>query len=245
MRLRKEQVVRYRKYLYNISHLTAKKLLNILRIEWKFWTNDPVVDGLYPYTLFVDLSNACNLKCPLCPTGLGNLLPRDNRMSLENYKRVVEPLKDYLYQVFLFNNTEPFLNREVYDIIEFNRASNIGSVVSSNLSLKIDARRLVASGLEYLIVSGDGVTQDVYGQYRVNGKVQLVIDNVRRIIEEKRKARSGRPFVEWQCLVTKKNEGQMGTIEKVAYELGVDAVRFADTNLYAIRGDVEKTEREW
>ena len=37
----------------------------------------------------------------------------------------------------------------------------------------------------------------------------------------------------------------MGTIEKVAYELGVDAVRFADTNLYAIQGDVEKTEREW
>src|SRR5207247_9307123 len=103
MRIRKEQVVRYRKYLYNIRHLTARKLLNILRVEWKFWTNDPVVDGLYPYTLFVDLSNACNLKSPLCLTGHANPLPWYNRTSLENYKRVVERLKDYVYQVFLFH----------------------------------------------------------------------------------------------------------------------------------------------
>lgn len=247
MHTRKDPLLRYRKYLQNAEHLTLKKLSNILYSEWKFRTNSPAIDGLHPYVLFVDLSNACNLKCPLCPTGQGSLISRDNLMALENYKKVVEPLKNYLYLVFLFNNTEPFLNRDVYEIIKFNRLSNIGSVISSNLSLKIDSKSLVDSGLEYLIVSGDGVTQEIYEQYRVNGKVQLVIDNVKKIVEEKKRMKSKRPFIEWQCLVNRKNEIELQEIETQAYHLGVDRVTFVETYFYAIQGKPGQTaaEREW
>jgi radical SAM protein with 4Fe4S-binding SPASM domain len=240
----KNHVLRYRKYLRNARHLTTRKLANILRTEWRYRANNPAMHGLCPYILFVDLSNSCNLKCPLCPTGRGHLIPRDNRMTLENYKKLIEPLCDYLYQVFLFNNTEPFLNKDVYEIIRLNTSSNIGSVVSSNLSLKIDSAQLVDSGLDYLIVSGDGVTQDVYEKYRVHGKVQLVIDNIRQLVQARERAKAKLPFIEWQCLVNRHNETHLREIKAFALSLGVDSVRFTDTNFYAVQGDPEQIELE-
>lgn len=249
MNFRKQQLDRYRKYYVtsNLRHLTVRKILNMLRVEWKLGTNNPVLEELYPYTLFVDLSSACNLKCPVCLTGQGEMIPRENRMSVDNYKSIVEPLKDYLYLVFLYNWAEPFLNKDAYEIIEFNHLSNMGSVISSNLSLKIDADSMVDSGLEYLIVSVDGLTQDVYEEYRINGKVELVIANIEKIVQAKRKKKSRSPFIEWQTLVTRKNEHQLKEIEAFAYELGVDAVRFEHMNFYAVtnQSEVENVEKEW
>jgi len=246
MRLRKEQLFRYRKYLtLSLPHITVKKILNMAKVEWKLKTNNPDVKGLYPYILFVDLYNTCNLRCPLCIMGRREVQPREPLMNSGNYKRIIEPLKDYLFQVFLYNNSEPFLNKDIYDIIACNRHLNIGSVVSSNLSLKVNSGRIVESGLEYLIVSADGLRQDVYEKYRVNGRIDLVIENIKKIIEARKKAHSKTPFIEWQCLVTSKNENQLDTIRNFAYKIGVDTVRFANINFYSNQDEIKKMEEEW
>jgi len=246
MLFRKEQLFRYKKYLtLNVSHFTLKKIINMIRVEWRLKTCNHDMKGLNPYILFVDMFNTCNLKCPLCVMGRRKVIHRDALMDIEHYKRVVMPLKDYLIQVFLYNNSEPFLNNDIYDIIALNRKWNIGSVVSSNLSLKVDSRRLVESGLEYLILSADGLTQDVYSQYRINGNLEMVINNIKSIVDMKRSIRSKTPFIEWQSLVTSKNEHQLEEIKDYAYSLGVDTVRFANINFYSNQDELFKTQQEW
>jgi MoaA/NifB/PqqE/SkfB family radical SAM enzyme len=243
---RKEQLFRYRKYLeVNLPHLTLAKLANAAKVEWRLRTRRADMRGAYPYNLIVDLSNTCNLRCPLCFAGQRRLVPRKNLMSLKSYKRVIEPLRDYLLQVFLYNNSEPLLNRDVYDIISHNRSSNIGSVVSTNLSLPVDAERLVSSGLEYLIVSIDGSTQETYERYRVGGDLDLVLANLKDVLEARSRARSRLPFIEWQTLVTSKNEAELNDLKRFAYDLGVDVVRFANLNFYAVEGDTAEIEAEW
>ncbi len=246
MKYRKEQLYRYKKYIgIHARHISLKRLFNLLRIEWRLKTNNPDLQGLYPYVLFVDITNSCNLRCPLCTMGQRNMIPRKSRMDLEQYNRIIEPLKDYLFQVFLYNWSEPLLSKHIYDIIKLNRSYNIGSVVSSNLSLPVDAERLVASGLEYFIVSADGLSQEVYETYRMGGDIRLVIENLSNIIQAREKAKSKYPLIEWQCLVTSKNESELEAIENFAYELGVDAMRFANLNLYSAEEDLEALEKEW
>jgi MoaA/NifB/PqqE/SkfB family radical SAM enzyme len=243
---RAEQLYRYRKYLeINLSHLTPTKLANMARVEWRLFRGNPDMRGLSPYNLVVDPSNRCNLRCPLCFAGQRRLVPRQGLMTLENYVRIVEPVKERLLQVFLYNNSEPLLNPEICDIIRWNRANNIGSVLSSNLSLKIQADEIVDSGLEYLVLSVDGATQEVYEQYRVGGRLDLVLENLGRIIEARSRKRARHPFIEWQVLVTSRNEEQLDDIKRLAARMGVDVVRPANLNFYAVDGDRGDTEEAW
>lgn len=242
---RKEQLFRYRRYIaIHLRHATLRKLLNLARVEWRLHTNNPDMKGLAPYLLFVDVSSGCNLRCPLCTMGQRNLIKRKNAMDLPHYRQLVEPIRDYLFEVFLYNWSEPFLNKHIFEIIRWNKVQNIASVISSNLSLPVDADKIVDSGLEYLIVSADGITQDVYERYRVGGKLDLVVENVRKIVEAKQRAGSKYPYIEWQSLITKKNEEQAAQIPPFAYGLGVDAVRLANLNFYSTE-QTPDVEEEW
>jgi len=245
MRLRKEQMARYKRYLMSyFRHITLRKVCNLLKVEYKLARNNPDLRNLFPYVLFVEISNVCNLRCPVCQMGQKRIVPRKNLMSIDNYMSLITPLKDYLFQVFLYDWGEPFFNRDIYEIIEFNTSQNIGTVVSSNLNMSIDAKRLVQSGLDHLIISGDGITQEVYEKYRVGGKIDRVLDNLKKLVKAKQEAHSTFPYIEWQCLVHKWNESQLEKIENTVMSLGADEVRFCQMNFFAAE-DPQKVEEEW
>lgn len=243
--MRKEQLQRYKRYLLQyFRHITLKKLINLLRIELKLKQNNPNLNTLYPYFLIVEVSNGCNLKCPLCQMGKRQHIPRQNLMTKEKYHEFITPLKDYLFQTLLYDWGEPFLNKDIYDIIEINRKLNIGTVISSNLNLPIDAERLVKSGLEHLTISADGHTQEVYSKYRVGGELNNVLTNLRNIVAEKKKQNSKFPYIEWQCLVTRQTENHLDDIKELALKEGADTVRFANLNFYSSQNDITDMD-EW
>lgn len=243
--MRKEQIQRYSQYLFTyFRHITFRKVLNFSKIELKLIQNRPHLKSFYPYFLFIEISNKCNLSCPLCQTGQGQTIPRENKMNIENYKQFITPLKEYLFQVFLYDWGEPFLNKDIYDMISFNTQKDIATVVSTNFNIPVDPERLLASGLEHLIISGDGVTQDTYSKYRKGGDIEKVFQNLESLISTKKKRKVKFPFIEWQCLVTKFNESQLETIKRVALEKGVNCVRFANLNFYSTNGS-KALQQEW
>jgi len=243
--VRIDQFDRYVQYLFRfIKHSTVTKVANLIKIESRLLRNNPNIEGCFPHFLYVEISNKCNLFCPLCQMGLRQTVPRPNTMNLDNYSKIIEPLKDYLFQVFLYDWGEPFLNNSIYDIISYNTRNNIGSMVSSNLNIPIDAERLIESGLEYLIISGDGVTQDVYSTYRKGGDIEKVFANLNSLIEVKRKKNTRYPIIEWQCLVMKHNERHLRDIKRTVLQKGVDRVRFANVNFYST-GDSTSLEQKW
>lgn len=243
--MRRDQLQRYSKYIFiYLRHLTLKRAINLIKVELKLLTNNPLIKGLYPHTLNVEISNRCNLSCPLCQMGQGHTIDRTNQMNLNNYIKLISPLKEYIFQVLLYDWGEPFLNRDIYDIIHYNTENNIGSVVSTNCNIPIDAYRLIDSGLEYLIISGDGVTQDVYGKYRKGGDIEKVFTNLQSLVKAKKERGVRFPFIEWQCLVTKYNESQLGNIRKTVLEKGVDYIRFANINFFSVDSSSD-IQKEW
>ncbi|TAF49003.1 MAG: radical SAM protein, partial [Sphingobacteriia bacterium] len=99
------------------------------------------------------------------------------------------------------------------------------------------AKQTVESGLDRLIISIDGTTQDVYEQYRVGGKLDKVLAGARNIVKWKKALKSSTPFVFFQFLVVKPNEHQMEDIKKMAKEIGVDQVRFKTAQVYNYEED--------
>jgi radical SAM protein with 4Fe4S-binding SPASM domain len=102
------------------------------------------------------------------------------------------------------------------------------------------AKKTVESGLDRLIISLDGTTQEVYQQYRREGNIEKVIEGARNIVKWKKELKSKTPFVFFQFLVVRPNEHQIEDVKRLAKEVGVDEVRFKTAQIYDYENDPNK-----
>jgi radical SAM protein with 4Fe4S-binding SPASM domain len=124
-------------------------------------------------------------------------------------------------------------------MVKYASQKNIYTATSTNAHYLNDknARLTVESGLDRLIISIDGTTQNVYEQYRVGGKLEKVLEGARNIVKWKKELKSRTPFIFFQFLVVKPNEHQIEDIKKLAIETGVDEVRFKTAQVYDYEND--------
>ena len=245
-----EKMPQYRRHMKHLksllAHSTWRKLCNLLRVETEWFLRRQVVKG-YPYILFVDPTNVCNLRCPLCPTGTGDLGRRAGMLKYECFTQIIDRFAPYAYEVNLYNWGEPLLNKDIFKMIEYAREKNLMPSMSSNLNTvrQTDIENLANSSLEYLTVSLDGMTQETYEHYRRQGNLQLVIDNLRTLLDLRRRLRRKTPFIEWQFIVMKHNRHQIEEARRVAKEMGVDLLRFIPVGLPFDAKNRETLQREW
>jgi radical SAM protein with 4Fe4S-binding SPASM domain len=154
-------------------------------------------------------------------------------MSLECFQRTVDQFADHAYEVYLHNWGEPLLNSAIFSMIDYAAKKNLGTNMSSNLNTvrESDVENLVASRLEYLVVSLDGITEEVYQHYRRRGRFQDVFENLRRLIDLRNRRGKKTPFVEWQFIVMKHNKHQVDSARAMAKAIGVDYLRFIPVGL--------------
>ena len=205
-----------------------RKLFNLIRVEAQLKVGRTQVWG-YPYEWEVDTTNICQLKCPLCHTGLGTVHRDKGVMHFDIYKKTIDEIKDYCLWLSLYSWGEPFLNKEIDKFIAYAHQANIATIVSSNLNKPLTpdmAERLIRSGLDVLIISLDGITQEVYQVYRVAGHLNRVLENIKLLVQKRDELGSRTPFLEWQFIVMRQNEHQVPQARELAAEMGVDAITF-------------------
>ena len=220
-----------------IKYLSFRKirlsLLLLISYYISYFLKKNIRWGRY-VALSVEPSNRCNLSCPECPTGTQSLSRGKGELSLKDLKKILESKsKDLLYLNFYFQG-EPFLNRKLTDMVRMASDEGIYTSVSTNAQQidRIEAKKIVESGLNRIIISIDGTTQDVYEKYRVGGRLDSVIQAAKNIILEKKNSRSLFPKVVFQFLVFKHNEHQIADIKQLAKQIGVDKVEIKTAQIY-------------
>jgi len=220
-------------YMLRGREVTTRRVCNALKCfgMMKFGRLEPAG---YPSILMVEPTNLCNLKCELCPTGQGTLRAPRGSMKLANFKKIIDECGPYLLNLTLWNWGEPFLNRRVYDMIEYAKKRRIFVRVSTNGHLLKDSKnieRVVRSGMDELIFSLDGASRETFMKYRKSGDFEAVMDNLKKLVETKRRMKSRTPFIEIQFIVMRHNEHEIGKIRKLARDMGVDALKLKTVNL--------------
>lgn len=210
------------------ARVTAKRLRNLYHNRWEHWRGATTLAS-YPLKLIVEPVNACNLHCPCCFTGDGQVGRTRTPMSLELYRGLIAELGDYLFEVEAFNWGEPLLSRHIYAMIEEASARGIATTVNTNFSLPFDAgkaERLVRTGLSTLRVSIDGACQRVYEQYRVGGRLDRVLANCALVGEAKRQLGSRTPHLVWEYHVFPHNTGDVALARTEAARLDMEFLAF-------------------
>lgn len=170
-----------------IQKLSLRRLINILKLLMSYflsrWSGRPYHWGK-PMSLSVEPTTACNLECPQCPSGLRSFSRPVGNLRFENFVNyTTSSLKDLSFMTFYFQG-EPFINGDLLRMIEFASKAGVYTMSSTNahfLTPQISAK-VVLSGLDRLVISIDGVTQEVYQQYRINGELDKVIQGIRNIL---------------------------------------------------------------
>jgi radical SAM protein with 4Fe4S-binding SPASM domain len=225
-----------------LSKLSSGRLLNGIKVLSSYylskWTGNPIQWGL-PVSLAIEPTTSCNLRCPECPSGLRAFTRPTGMLQKDFFSETIDQLSnELLYLVFYFQG-EPYLNPDFLQMVKFAAKKKIYTATSTNAHYLSDemARKTVESGLDRLIISIDGTTQEVYQQYRVGGKLDKVLEGARNIVKWKKELKSKKPFTFFQFLVVRPNEHQTVAIKRLAKEIGVDGVRFKTAQVYDFEND--------
>lgn len=206
--------------------------LSYLSYFYSLLTKNATIKGCPP-VLMIEPTNICNLRCPLCPSGTGSLKRKKGYLPFELYTKIIDEIYDRTMMLILWNQGEPFLHEGLLDMIRYASDRKLFTITSTNANIMPDAKEIVKSGLDTLIISLDGATQETYNKYRLNGDIEKVVANVKDLVEAKKKLGSSTPIIKWQVIVMKHNEHEINDIQKLARELGVDTVSLKSAQIYS------------
>lgn len=220
-----------------ISKLSLSKLINVLKVFFSYYwsrvTKKPTVWGL-PFSLSIEPTTACNLGCPECPSGLKSFTRPTGNLKIQNLDVYLNSIKSKLIYLNFYFQGEPYINPSFLEMVTWASKQKIYTSTSTNAHFlnEAAAKKTVESGLDRLIISIDGVTQQTYEQYRVNGHLSKVIEGTKNIIKWKKQLKSKTPYVVFQFLVVKPNEHEIDEVKKLAKSLGVNEVSLKTAQIY-------------
>lgn len=225
-----------------LSKLTAKRIWNSIKVYSSYqlskFSKKPIQWGL-PISISFEPTTSCNLRCPECPSGLRAFSRPTGMLQKDFFKETIDDIHQHLLYLIFYFQGEPYLNPDFLDMVKYASDKGIYTATSTNAHYLTDekARKTVESGLDRLIISIDGTTQDVYQQYRVGGKLDKVLEGARNIVKWKKALNSKTPFIFFQFLVVKPNEHQIQAVKDLGAEIGVDQVRFKTAQVYDYAND--------
>jgi radical SAM protein with 4Fe4S-binding SPASM domain len=228
---------RLRDTLNFISKATPRRVGNAISVLGGYYysrfTKKPYQAGM-PISISIEPTTSCNLRCPECPSGLRAFSRPTGMLTPETFGLVVEQLHKQLWYLILYFQGEPYLNPHFFDFVKTASAKKIYTSTSTNAHFLSDenARKTIESGLDRLIISIDGTTQEVYQGYRIGGKLEKVLSGTQNLVHWKKELKSATPHIIFQFLVVEPNRHQIADAEQLAKDMGVDEIRFKSAQVY-------------
>lgn len=220
-----------------LSKATPLRIWNAFQI-WASYhysriSKKPVHWGM-PVSISIEPTTACNLGCPECPSGLKQFTRETGNLKTDFFRNVIDQISRRLSYLTFYFQGEPFINPKFLEMVSYASEKGVYTATSTNAHFITPevAKKTVESGLDRLIISIDGTTQEVYESYRRQGSLDKVLEGTRNIIAAKKEAGSKTPHIIFQFLVVKPNEHQIDDVLKLGEEMGVDEVRFKTAQVY-------------
>lgn len=148
-----------------------------------------------PLRIWLEPTNKCNLRCPLCPQSTDQKAPR-GFMDPELYRSIVDQLKGFAYDLNLSHRGESLFHENIVEFINYAHTAGLktrihtnGTILGPDLS-----RELIASGLDFLSFSFDGFDKASYEASRVGAVYEQTLENIRTFLRLKKEAGSAVPF---------------------------------------------------
>lgn len=182
---------------------------------WRYremWAKAPKERIITPYPMHLDIevTNVCNLECPMCPRTLllkKNLYGDPYFIDLKVFKKIIDQVAGKgVYAINLNADGETLLHKNLVEMISYAKEKGILDIMFHTNATQLDAKmseNLIDAGLDKLIVSFDAPRKDIYEKIRVGANFEQVVKNVKRFIEIRNSKNKNLPLVRINMIMMK------------------------------------------
>lgn len=220
-----------------VSKLTPLRIWNGVKVWSSYHVSrvlkKPVHWGM-PVSISIEPTTSCNLRCPECPSGLRSFSRPTGMLGEDVFIRTIDELSKYTSYLILYFQGEPYLNKNFFEYVTYAKRKRMYTATSTNAHYLTDeiAKKTVESGLDRLIISIDGTTQETYKEYRIGGDLEKVLEGARNMVKWKKALKSATPHLIFQMVVFSTNEHQIDDLYALADEIGMDEVGIKTAQVY-------------
>lgn len=190
-----------------------------------------------PAIFALETSLACDLKCPECAIGGGMIDRKKGFLSFERFKIVADKIRPYAEFLYLHLWGEPMLNPAILDMTRYASAF-VPTNISTNGQTMTPAMAddLITSGVSEILVSIDGVSQEIYKRYRVGGDVRKALGAL-EMLAASNASHGGKVRLHPQFIVFRHNRHEMDAFARTCAGLGLAPsfkapyIRRSDSNI--------------
>lgn len=191
-----------------------------LRSTWSLLRRSPFVAG-QPVNITIEPTNTCNLRCPVCETGSGELGRPARHMLLAEFLTILDKVASHTNTLMFYYMGEPFLNRDAYQMIRAAKEEGIPWVTTCTNGDAVDPEQLLASGIDEVSFQIGGMSQETHQVYRINSDLKKVLHNLMETVRLKREQRL--PLrVACGMILMRHNEHEVALFRRTMAEIGVD-----------------------
>lgn len=151
--------------------------------------------GYSPPRLWLELTNACNLRCVMCPQSEGRL--KDfGYMSEGLFRKLIDEAAAWRPDVNLHHRGESLLHPQLPDFVKYAKQAGLYAKLHTNATLldETKARGLIGAGLDLLSFSFDGFNARDYEATRRGADFEKVLGNITDFLKIKRSLGSPKPY---------------------------------------------------
>ncbi len=140
-----------------------------------------------PNALWIEPTNACNLKCIMCPNSIIKN-PNPGFMDIEVYKEIIDQAKDFASYVVLCISGESLLHKDFVEMVRYAKSNGLEVYLSTNATVMTSeiSRNIIDAGLTWINFSFDGVLKDTYEKVRVKANFEKTLENIVNFLKIKK-----------------------------------------------------------
>ncbi|SHG27389.1 radical SAM protein [Streptoalloteichus hindustanus] len=176
-----------------------------------------------PQVLFLELTENCNLSCPMCRSA--GPFDRSKNMSEELFTRVARELFPTTAIVDLRGWGESTVLRRFPDLVERTAASGARIRIVTNLTVPNESLwRSLVRHRALIAVSFDAATATTFARLRRGSKLPVILDNLAVLVDEARRVGAGTGGIQLNVVVQPSAVPELPAIVGIAADLGLTRV---------------------
>ncbi|MBN1872311.1 MAG: radical SAM protein [Candidatus Omnitrophica bacterium] len=178
-----------------------------------------------PNTVVLEVTYICNCHCKMCPLYVNeenvkdHLDMKDEELPADKWKSIIDELSDFGVRNLIFTGGEPFMRKDLLDILDHAKSRGLYVSIITNGSLVTQevAARLVSLKVDNVSVSLDG-PKEIHNKIRQKDIFDSAMQGVDFLLEEKKRKKSELPDLQFSCVISTMNQTSLSELIKIGHE---------------------------
>ncbi|MBF0479363.1 MAG: radical SAM protein [Candidatus Omnitrophica bacterium] len=159
------------------------------RRNWKMASEGHI----FPFPLCVEVESSyyCNLRCPMCAREVIGTFDEKGFLEPEIYTKLLKEASQHQMSAIMMDHEgEPLTNPRIADMVKEAQDAGLFDIwlhTNANLLTEELSEALIKNGITKMNFSIDAATEQTYDKIRIGGNYPLVVKNVMKFLELKKK----------------------------------------------------------